>query len=63
MCCVCHKRFPEALRGCTSLVIVKCGQCDQCGHWVHLRFCSSVSGETLSSGAFIVHNSRLKSKK
>ena len=43
MCCVCHKRFPAALSGCTSLVIVKWGQCDQCGHWVHLRYCTSVS--------------------
>ncbi|KAH3866262.1 hypothetical protein DPMN_029321 [Dreissena polymorpha] len=43
LCCVCHKRFPAALKGCTSLVIVKWGQCDQCGHWVHLMFCTSVS--------------------
>ena len=38
-CCVCSKRFPPQLRGCPNLVFVKWGQCDECGHWVHLIYC------------------------
>ncbi|KAJ8312138.1 hypothetical protein KUTeg_009511 [Tegillarca granosa] len=41
-CCICHKNSPPGLRDCLDLVIVKWALCDICGHWTHLRFCSSV---------------------
>lgn len=39
-CCVCRRVEPPALRDCVNLIIVKWAQCDRCGHWTHLRFCS-----------------------
>ncbi|XP_052083703.1 uncharacterized protein LOC127721060 [Mytilus californianus] len=44
-CCVCKKRFPEALRQCVSLVFAQWGKCmyPQCDHWTHLRFCCNVN--------------------
>lgn len=41
-CCVCKHSFPPQLRGCPYLVIVKWGQCDICGHWVHLTHCTEI---------------------
>lgn len=42
LCCVCKKFSPEGLKNCIDIVIVKWGQCDNCGHWTHLRFCSNI---------------------
>lgn len=42
-CCICNQRYPPSLRHCISLTIVNWAQCDECGHWTHLRFCSPVN--------------------
>ena len=39
LCCVCGRFQPEELKKVVSLVLVTWAQCDQCGHWTHLRFC------------------------
>lgn len=50
LCCVCKKSTPAELRDCISIVFVKWGQCDVCGHWVHLQFCTKV--RVLRRGSF-----------
>lgn len=42
VCCVCGKFQPEELRACIQLIFVKWAQCDVCGHWTHLQFCTPV---------------------
>lgn len=42
LCCVCKKIQPEAMCLKYTVEFVKWGQCDQCNHWVHLKYCSSV---------------------
>ena len=42
LCCVCKRLDPDALHLDMGLKIVSWGQCDQCNHWVHLKFCSIV---------------------
>ncbi|KAH3881805.1 hypothetical protein DPMN_005732 [Dreissena polymorpha] len=39
VCCVCERFSPEGLNDRPNLKIVSWGQCDKCGHWVHLSFC------------------------
>ncbi|KAH3892979.1 hypothetical protein DPMN_017116 [Dreissena polymorpha] len=39
VCCVCERFSPEGLNDRPHLKIVNWGQCDKCGHWVHLSFC------------------------
>lgn len=43
LCCVCHDWQPELFRTCKTLNFVSWGQCDFCGHWTHLKYCSNVS--------------------
>lgn len=38
-CCVCGSYSPPNLNDKPHLKIVNWGQCDECGHWVHLSFC------------------------
>lgn len=42
LCCKCNRFQPEELRKSTSLVFTKWAQCDNCGHWVHLIYCTPV---------------------
>ena len=42
VCCVFEKFSPAELKGCTSIIFVKWGKCNMCGHKVHLRFCTEV---------------------
>ena len=47
LCCVCKKFTPIQVRQAVSIVFTKWAQCDgleghQCGHWVHLEYCSPV---------------------
>lgn len=41
-CCVCKKRFTEALRQCVFLVFAQLSKCmyPQCDHWTHLYICN-----------------------
>ncbi|KAH3817590.1 hypothetical protein DPMN_119129 [Dreissena polymorpha] len=39
VCCVFERFPPERLNDRPHLKIVNLGQCDKCGHWVHLSFC------------------------
>ena len=42
-CCICKQaRTPEFINA-NYLVIKQWTQCDTCGHWTHLKFCSTVS--------------------
>ena len=41
-CCVCKRFSPPNLADLPYLKIVSWAQCDKCGHWVHLSFCTSV---------------------
>lgn len=50
LCCVCKQSSPSQLQDCMALVFVKWGQCDVCGHWVHLSFCTDV--RVLRRGSF-----------
>ena len=43
VCCQCKLWSPPGLKRCNNLVIVQWAQCDKCDHWVHLRFCTSVT--------------------
>ncbi|XP_061196712.1 uncharacterized protein LOC133204990 [Saccostrea echinata] len=40
-CCVC-KNFYVKSRNVYEIAIVKWAQCESCGHWVHLQYCSPV---------------------
>lgn len=42
LCCICKRMSPPRLNEYPDLKIVNWGKCDQCGHWVHLMFCSPV---------------------
>jgi len=42
-CCVCNKFSPANLDLKPHIKIVNWGQCDECGHWVHLSFCHTKS--------------------
>ena len=46
VCCTCKAFYPPKSSR-ISCAIVNWGQCDSCGHWTHLAFCSSVT---------IIHN-------
>ena len=41
-CCICNGFSPRGLKDCNDIVIVKWAKCTKCGHWCHLRFCSTV---------------------
>ena len=41
-CAVCGKWQPEALNFQLQIQLVTWGQCDECGCWVHLKFCSVI---------------------
>lgn len=41
-CCICNLFSPPSLRECNEVVLVKWAECTKCGHWCHLRFCSTV---------------------
>ena len=41
-CCVCNKFTPDEIRNSTSLIFTKWVQCDKCGHWTHLKYCTNV---------------------
>ena len=47
-CCVCGLWEPAKLREYAEVKLVGWAECDICGHWTHLEFCSSVI--CLSSG-------------
>ena len=38
-CCQCNLFSPTGLKHCPNLTIVNWAACDNCTHWVHLRFC------------------------
>ena len=42
ICCVCKKYSPAGLREVlyNRIMFVKWAQCQHCGHWVHVRFCT-----------------------
>ena len=42
VCCVCRKSSPPALREIlyNRILFVKWAQCEKCGHWVHVKFCT-----------------------
>ena len=40
-CCVCKKHQPPTLNLIYTLEIVNWTQCDECGHWTHLKFCAT----------------------
>ena len=42
ICCVCKKYSPPGLREVlyNRIMFVKWAQCQHCGHWVHVRFCT-----------------------
>ena len=42
LCCVCGKFEPDYVRQCTSVIFTKWAQCDVCGHWTHLIYCTDV---------------------
>jgi len=39
VCCVCDQRSPPNLNSFPHVKLLNWGQCDKCGHWVHLMFC------------------------
>lgn len=39
LCCVCGRFSPPNLDTRPHIKIISWGQCDLCGHWVHLSFC------------------------
>ena len=41
-CCVCKQARPPEFNNANYLVITQWAQCDTCGHWTHLKFCSTV---------------------
>lgn len=41
-CCVCGKVYADEIQQSTYVIFVNWAQCDKCGHWVHLTYCSSV---------------------
>ena len=41
-CAVCGKWQPDALNLQLQIQLVTWGQCDECGCWVHLKFCSAI---------------------
>ena len=41
-CAVCGKWQPDALNLQLQIQLVNWGQCDECGAWVHLKFCSAI---------------------
>ncbi|MES9884138.1 MAG: hypothetical protein ABW185_25105 [Sedimenticola sp.] len=43
LCCVCKKFSPPNLNSRPYLKIVNWANCDKCGHWVHLSFCTPQS--------------------
>jgi hypothetical protein len=43
LCCVCGRYSPADLSKRPYLKLVTWGQCDICGHWVHLSFCDKKS--------------------
>ena len=40
-CCVCKKHQPPTLNLMYTLEIVNWAQCDECGHWTHLKLCAT----------------------
>jgi hypothetical protein len=42
-CCVCNKFTPDEVRNSVSLVFTKWVQCDKCGHWTHLKYCTNIA--------------------
>ncbi|KAL4219711.1 hypothetical protein ACF0H5_022281 [Mactra antiquata] len=42
VCCVCNLFTPQEVYKSSSLIFVKWVECDECGHWVHLGFCTEV---------------------
>ena len=42
VCCVCRKSSPLGLREIlyNRILFVKWAQCEKCGHWVHVKFCT-----------------------
>lgn len=42
LCCICKKLSPPDLNKLPMLKIVNWAQCDSCGHWTHLAFCTQV---------------------
>ena len=41
-CCICDKWQPDALKTIADVTFVEWAECDQCRHWTHLRFCSTI---------------------
>ena len=41
-CCVCKKLMPDEVRQSVNQIFTKWAQCDNCGHYVHLVYCSKV---------------------
>ena len=41
-CCICKQARPPEFNNANYLVITQWAQCDTCGHWTHLKFCSTV---------------------
>lgn len=41
-CCVCKQFIPDEVRRSVSLIFTKLAQCDSCGHWIHLVYCTKV---------------------
>ncbi|XP_052809180.1 jerky protein homolog-like [Mya arenaria] len=42
LCCVCRKFSPEPMNVAFTIELVNWGECDKCGHWTHLKYCSQV---------------------
>lgn len=42
VCCICKRLSPPDLKKLPMLKIVNWAQCDTCGHWTHLAFCTQV---------------------
>ena len=42
-CCICNQHYPPQLKHVVSLTIINWAQCEACGHWTHLRYCSTVN--------------------
>ena len=42
VCCVCKMISPSGLREIlyNRILFVKWAQCEKCGHWVHVKFCT-----------------------
>jgi len=43
LCIVCHKFTPDAFTNAFTVEFIKWGQCDSCGGWVHLKYCTPIS--------------------